>query len=154
VFARNKSKPEGRSYLCRECNLTCQHKWRNDYPERKKASDKKYAVKNVEKRRAYNKAYAVEWRANHPSGNMSLWENYKLTQADYDRMHEQQEGRCAICRTDKPTGRGNRLHVDHCHSTDRIRGLVCQRCNSALGFLEYLQQNDLLKIAQDYLNQT
>lgn len=54
---------------------------------------------------------------------------YGLTEADYDRMLGEQGGACAACK-----GRsGQRLQVDHCHETGRIRGLLCGNCNSALG---------------------
>jgi hypothetical protein len=151
-FARHRSKPGGYGYCCKGCNLTCQHKWRTDFPEKKKASDKKYQYKNKDKRRTYAREYGREWRKKNPLSHLKMYRGF--TKADYVKLHEQQEGRCALCRTDKPTGRGKMLHVDHCHSTERIRGLVCQRCNSALGFLEYLQQNDLLESAINYLRST
>lgn len=60
---------------------------------------------------------------------------YGLTDADYSDLFARQEGRCALCRTDKPKGRFNVFHVDHCHETGRVRGLLCHRCNVALGAL-------------------
>jgi hypothetical protein len=60
---------------------------------------------------------------------------YGLTQADWDALIERQGNRCAICRTDKPGGRGERWHIDH--DTGRVRGLLCGRCNSAIGMLQH-----------------
>jgi hypothetical protein len=51
-------------------------------------------------------------------------------------MFDAQHGLCAICR--KPPKGGSRtrvLHVDHCHETNTVRGLLCTTCNSGLGAL-------------------
>ena len=57
---------------------------------------------------------------------------YGITFADYDAMLMKQDGRCAICR--KPP-KGRYLHVDHDHETGAVRGLLCARCNTALGHI-------------------
>lgn len=49
---------------------------------------------------------------------------------------EAQDNRCAICGTDEPGGRGDGFVVDHCHSTGRIRGLLCSACNTGLGLFK------------------
>src|SRR5262245_61408107 len=56
---------------------------------------------------------------------------YGLTLEDYNARYAKQKGRCAICRKKKPK-RG--LCVDHCHRTKVVRRLLCQKCNSGLGF--------------------
>lgn len=60
---------------------------------------------------------------------------YGLTDADYKALFDRQGGLCALCGTDRPGGRFKVLHVDHCHETGRVRGLLCHRCNVALGTL-------------------
>lgn len=57
---------------------------------------------------------------------------YGLRPGDYERMLEEQEGVCAICRNPEPAGKW-RLAVDHCHMTGVVRGLLCQMCNQGLG---------------------
>lgn len=54
---------------------------------------------------------------------------YGISLADYDVMLAQQGGACAICKIS-----GAKLCVDHCHATGKVRGLLCAKCNSALGF--------------------
>ena len=58
--------------------------------------------------------------------------NYGLTLDDYDQLLDAQDGQCAICESEDPGGKG-RFHVDHCHTTDEIRGLLCHNCNLMLG---------------------
>ena len=71
-----------------------------------------------------------------------LESKYGITQDDYERMLNDQDGGCAICGTDNPYGEGNTqdrasfsFAVDHCHETSRVRGLLCNTCNRALGFM-------------------
>jgi hypothetical protein len=52
-----------------------------------------------------------------------------MTVADVDAMLDSQHGVCAICQT------APAAHVDHDHQTDKVRGLLCFRCNAALGQL-------------------
>lgn len=56
---------------------------------------------------------------------------YGLTQEDYDRMLEEQGFACAICGVMVATV----LDVDHCHQTGVNRGLLCQKCNKAIGLM-------------------
>jgi 5-methylcytosine-specific restriction endonuclease McrA len=58
---------------------------------------------------------------------------YGLKPGEYQRMLDAQGGRCAIC-GNKPVT--IRLAVDHDHVTGRVRGLLCRRCNRALGLWE------------------
>lgn len=60
-----------------------------------------------------------------------LRDQYGLTLAQYRKMLFDQKGLCKIClRAPKPGGAP--LHVDHCHRTSRVRGLLCFRCNHRL----------------------
>jgi hypothetical protein len=61
-----------------------------------------------------------------------LWQRYKITLADYDRMLSEQDNKCGICGKDY-TINGRNLDVDHCHLTGKVRGLLCNPCNSAMG---------------------
>lgn len=61
-----------------------------------------------------------------------LKKKYGLTQGDYNRILAEQDGKCAICETTEP-GRYDRFRVDHCHETNKVRGLLCDSCNLMLG---------------------
>lgn len=60
---------------------------------------------------------------------------YGLTPDDYRALLDAQSGRCAICRREH-CGPGFQLHVDHCHGSKKIRGLLCAKCNTAIGLLD------------------
>ncbi|OIJ88767.1 recombination endonuclease VII [Streptomyces monashensis] len=66
---------------------------------------------------------AVQGRQDH------LKRNYGLTEAERDAMIAAQRGLCVICLDALP------VHVDHCHKTGRVRGVLCFNCNSAIGKL-------------------
>lgn len=82
----------------------------------------------VFKRRA--KFFTVEYRR-----QRFLWRMYGLTLENYDNLLQQQDRKCGICRKPHDTRTGKGLRVDHDHITYRVRGLLCDPCNSALGRL-------------------
>jgi predicted nucleic acid-binding Zn ribbon protein len=71
---------------------------------------------------------------------------YGIEPEQYTALLESQGGRCAICRTDTPGGKGG-WHVDHVHATGAIRGLLCHRCNLGLGYMRDNREVVLAAIA-------
>lgn len=57
---------------------------------------------------------------------------YGLKPGEFAAMFAAQGGRCAVCWTDMPNGKGY-WHVDHDHETKKVRGILCQKCNLGLG---------------------
>lgn len=100
-------------------------------------------IRSREYYRERNRRYAKERR------EYWLRRNYGITAEDFDRMFSEQSGRCGICCTEDPGGRTNTFHVDHCHETGRVRGLLCNRCNRALG--QFNDSEELLLAAIAYL---
>jgi hypothetical protein len=73
-----------------------------------------------------------------------LRKTYGITQNDFERMENAQNGVCAICGKPETTihalsGMVQRLSIDHSHKTGKIRGLLCSRCNTKLGLLEDIE---------------
>jgi hypothetical protein len=126
-----KRRPNGRTLAsyCRPCEKTYNAEkavrsyWKNQEPEQ------------VAKRHTANRKVALR--------------QYGLTPEDYDRMLEKQDGGCAICGTAEPGGRSRYLHVDHCHATNDVRGLLCGPCNLGLG--SFRDDPTLLTVAAEYL---
>lgn len=73
---------------------------------------------------------------------------YGITFEDYVQLFVNQGGRCAICLTPDPGRR--RFHVDHCHKTNVVRGLLCSNCNTGLG--KFKEDTTLLDRAVAYLS--
>lgn len=128
--------------------------WRSKNRERCRDYQRKYRKNNLAKVRASNRSYEIrnphkkkEWIENNPDRisrirkrcylkNKSKWvawslkSNYGITPAQFTQMWEEQNGVCAIC----CNGNNHRgLQVDHDHSTGKVRALLCNSCNTALG---------------------
>lgn len=73
---------------------------------------------------------------------------YGIGSDDYDEMYVSQGGRCKICGTHQSDLK-KALHVDHCHDTGKVRGLLCQRCNTYIAHFE--RDPERLLVAYDYL---
>jgi hypothetical protein len=69
-------------------------------------------------------------------------EVYGISLADYEAMLERQRGACAICKKSDEA-----LCVDHCHACGKVRGLLCAKCNSALGFCNDSPEHLLAAVA-------
>jgi len=84
-----------------------------------------------------------------------LWVNYRIRTPDRNKMLEKQNHKCKICDTKIKIaeGRGqfknNTAVVDHCHKTNKIRGILCSKCNTGLG--DFKDQKELLFKAFTYL---
>ena len=77
----------------------------------------------------------------------------KITETHYEVLFSLQGGKCKICATPSGSnGRGDKLAVDHCHESGKIRGLLCHRCNTALGLLKDSQLR--MQAAIDYLKES
>lgn len=76
----------------------------------------------------------------------NLRRNFGLDYDEYLRMVAAQENKCLICGNEP---NGERLSVDHCHTTGAIRGLLCRPCNTLLGMAK--DDPTILARAIDYL---
>lgn len=72
--------------------------------------------------------------------------NYGMSYKEYKKLVKDQGSACGIC-AKKVTG--NSLHLDHCHKTNLVRGLLCSNCNIGLG--HFKDCIDRLQSAADYL---
>lgn len=98
-----------------------------------RASYKRYKDKNKDRVRAWARALYHKHREKNIASNRAykLRRSFGMTIDDYDAMLALQGGGCAIC--GDACSSGKRLAVDHCHSTGRVRGLLCSVCNRMIG---------------------
>lgn len=61
---------------------------------------------------------------------------YGINSEDYSKIYKKQNGLCLICQKPEADIYGNLLAIDHDHKTGKVRGLLCRKCNSALGLLK------------------
>jgi hypothetical protein len=111
--------------------------WRAANIEQARANERAYYHRNKDKCIARSKEYQLKSK-------------YGITSDDRDAMLASQEFRCAICKDDAPGGHGT-WHVDHCHDTGAVRGLLCTRCNMGLG--QFRDNTEFLSNAIAYLNE-
>jgi len=82
--------------------------------------------------------------------NYDLKKSYNLTLDEFNVMSTNQGDKCAICyvHVSEISGKHKKtLCVDHCHATGKIRGLLCDKCNRAIGLL-----NEDISIIQNAIN--
>jgi hypothetical protein len=78
---------------------------------------------------------------------------YGITAEDYYNMLANQDNKCALCGSEEVNNSritSGKLFIDHCHDTGKVRGLLCSKCNHAIGLLN--DDIDLLRKAITYLN--
>ena len=92
------------------------------------------------------KAYDKEKYPNGKPGKKARHyrKHYGLTLEQLEEMRQAQNGKCAICQIDP-----ERPVVDHCHATGKVRGILCDTCNRAIGLLK--DDPEVLIAAAGYL---
>lgn len=107
--------------ICKYCKV---EKAKSDFPQFKKKNGRSYA-------RPFCKACKglgnFEW---------DLWKNYRIRLADYQKLYDDQKGKCACCGRHEDLFKRN-LHVDHDHDTGQVRGLLCTKCNPGIGYFDH-----------------
>jgi hypothetical protein len=156
-LARAKYREKNRELL-REKNKL----YRKNNPDKVKESNDNWIKNNRHKVNATAKRY----RDKKPHKIKELWDSwyennrervkfnkikrvYDITKEQYENMLQQQNFCCAICSSNVESQRDKTLVVDHCHTTGKIRGLLCHSCNTGIGLFKDNEQN-LMK-AYNYL---
>lgn len=132
-FNRRQASMDGLSVWCRDCASAYRKT-----PEAR-ARDRARLEQDRERDRERYREYG---RKNHRKKTLK---KYGLTEEAYELMVSSQDGRCLIC-VKRPD---DRLVVDHCHETGRVRGLLCRTCNASLGGFQ--EDPRLLRKAAAYL---
>jgi hypothetical protein len=133
-FRQEPSRPRGLASYCRSCEPAVR---RERYLARRQAHNdyaRRYQQERPERRSEYSRRHALK-------------KLYGITPEQWARMYEEQDGRCLICGN---SPKRKRLHVDHCHETGVVRGLLCSACNSGIALMRH--DSELLIKAIAYLD--
>jgi hypothetical protein len=137
-FYKNKQQKSGLHPCCKKCFLLQCKKYYNKKKEKCKEQKRQYSLKYIRK----NKEKVNNYR---------LIYNYGIDVTGYNQLFFEQNGRCAICKKHQ-SELNKKLSVDHNHILGKIRGLLCPRCNHALGLLDENIETikELLNYVQKY----
>jgi hypothetical protein len=113
--------------------------WKKEY-KAKKESDPKLKEKQAKYR---ENAKGKGWQRTH-----YLKKTYGMTVKEYDAMFIAQGNACAICKSVNPSAKVG-WHIDHDHSTGKVRGILCRFCNIMLGNAR--DNAELMLLAVSYL---
>lgn len=125
---------------------SCYQKWLKinnpEFHKKQKENSSKWQKLNKERREEYNKKRKEYYNRNEKSSieyklkrrNDLLKRKYGIDHSDYLKQLELQNNKCAICLKENTPGKY--LHIDHCHKTNRVRGLLCHQCNWYMGLVD------------------
>jgi len=138
-FSKDKNNKDGFTYDCKKCRKVKYKAWYDANPEK---------VRNIiERDKPYRKTYYSENKERYKLKYIER--NYSISSEDYLEIKEKQGNKCAICGLDERTVRNKELAVDHCHTSNKVRGLLCSQCNRALGLFQ--DSTEILEKALNYL---
>lgn len=121
--------------------------WEKQNPEAVKEIQARYKEKNLEKKRLRQRLAYHANKDRHRKN--SLKRKYGINLDDYNKMLQEQNGSCAICFVKVEDTKKKYLCVDHNHLTGAVRALLCDPCNSAIGFLK--EDQEVILRAAEYL---
>ena len=115
-------------------------------PSKQREAEKRYKAKHGDKIKARNNSpqYSANrkaWLAAHPEkaayySKVQRLKKYGLTPEQREAMAEAQGQLCPICRISFIGLKPQRINVDHCHTTGKVRALLCNKCNTGIGALK------------------
>jgi hypothetical protein len=146
ILARRKKFRQEHPEVVREWNKKGMRNWRAKHRDAYNRSQKQYREKNKEKLRAQRKRRYAETYDPKKRRAEVIQVKWGLTTKMYQAMSKSQKHRCAICGCKK---NGKHFAVDHCHKTEKIRGLLCSSCNLAIS--HFKENIAILKNAILYL---
>ncbi len=105
--------------------------------KKRKIDNGKNWYRNQKCAACYMKQYKKEFPDRIKDARLKCY--YGLTLVQFNRLMIKQKAKCAICKSDKNETKSGKIQsfvVDHCHKTNKIRGLLCHTCNMRVGVFE------------------
>ncbi len=140
-FTKDKYDKSGYTYRCKSCRNRASKTWRLANQDKVKTLNLKHRetrkeyYNSPETKLKYRKAY--------------IERTFKISYSFYEKLLDSQKGVCSICSKPETSSKNKYLSVDHDHSTGKIRGLLCNSCNRALGY--FYDNIKIMKNAIKYL---
>ena len=125
-FHNRTSSKDGKQGMCKMCNIARVKAWQTNNPEK----------------------HEINWKRSTANRNwfQHKAKQYNIDMEELEKMFEGANGVCNICKQAPDRW----LVIDHCHNSLKIRGLLCERCNQALGLFK--DSPEVLSTAIEYLN--
>lgn len=134
-FYKKASNKDGLARNCKICGDNAAIAWKDNNRDKHNQNLRDWRKNNREKDRAYSRKAKIKSK-------------YNLSIESYNNMLAQQNHSCAICGISQDDLKVN-LFIDHNHNTGKVRQLLCNKCNSLLGYS--LEREDILLKAIEYL---
>lgn len=150
-FSKHPHTLDGRSSWCRACF----REWHTKYEYERRHNPETRTLVLVKDKRSNQKRTSLDHRRN------NLKKQYGLSLSQWEQLFEKQGRKCSACGNLEPSGKKG-WATDHDHETGKIRGILCQPCNMALGLLQdsigrleklmaYLKTNKPISIEENIL---
>jgi Recombination endonuclease VII len=143
-YYANPSGRDGTRPECKDCTRARRKRWYLENREREIQRVLAWQVEHPEMVRARMDAFRAAGKKKVSDRKSRLKRKYGLTLEGFDALLESQGGGCAIC------GRPDVDNVDHDHATGRVRGILCFKCNVAIGLID--EDSDRARAAGEYLD--
>lgn len=140
-FHKKKSTKDGLHNYCKICTATKNKKWVIDNKDKHKETCKNWYSLNKEK-------------ANLKGTDWHYRKHYGITHQYFLELAKQQENKCKICNSTLSFNKektNDRAVLDHCHVSNKIRGILCNNCNTSLG--KFKDDINILQSAIRYLQE-
>lgn len=136
-FHKNYKASDGLSSRCKPCGIQYAKTWVEKNPEKARATQHTWQKTNAKRKAITQKA----WYDKNPDKVLAalLVREYGMSLEQWDELMLKQGGVCAVC--SKEDACHKRLAVDHDHKTGAIRGLLCGKCNKAVGLFQDSSEN-------------
>lgn len=141
-FGKDKHRSDGLTTCCKSCKNKRYKIWRNKNLDHIRKLNREHV--------AYRKKYYQTPEIKLKHRKRYIERTFNISYDVYEKMLLDQNEVCAICKRPETSSKCKYLSIDHCHTTNAIRGLLCVSCNRGIGM--FWDNIELLKTAITYLN--
>ena len=145
-FSNSSTSRDGKQHRCKQCNA----EYKAQHREHRLALERERYLRKAEELKSYQKRYKQENpdKVKQRNNEYHLRKRYGISAEEKQKMLNEQNNQCAIC--GKEFDDAKMTHVDHCHESSIVRGVLCRHCNIGLG--HFKDSEELLNNAIRYLN--